>query len=250
MYQPFNRLIHLSLIAILVTIAAGCTKQAKRERYLARAERDFKAEKYDEAEIEYLKVLKIPPSNPTAVSRLGLIYYAEGRLPQAAGYLKRAVDLKPDDVEARLKLGLTWMAFQKLPEARQQALSVLETQPGNEEALVLLAISAANTNEVDQVWQQLEALPPDLKGGAYHLARGTLFIRQRDLDRAEVELKQAVALQPRSSNAQATLGDLYLMRNDLKQAEPALKAAAELAPLRSNARLGYAEFKKRTGAAA
>ncbi len=245
----FGRYLQAFLIFILVAGGAGCTKGIKAARHLAQGNKDFLAERYDRAEIEYLNVLKVAPMTPAAISRLGLIYHAEGKLPQALVCLREAVKLEPENTEARLKLGLTCMSLRQLKEARQAAMEVLQKQPTNEEALILLAESAATTNEVRETWQRVEALPSPAKDkAAYHLARGTLYGRQQDLNKAEAEFKQALAKNPKSSVAYMALSTLYLMRNDLKQAEPALKAAAELAPLRSTRRLRYAEFKLQHGA--
>ena len=80
-------------LALVGIISAGCTKHARRNRYLARADRDFQAERYDRAEIEYLAVFKVAPMDPAAVSKLGLLYSIEGKMPQAHQFLKKAVEL-------------------------------------------------------------------------------------------------------------------------------------------------------------
>ena len=82
----------------------------------------------------------------------------------------------------------------------------------------------------------------------YHLALGSLDLRQNDQARAESEFKAALNLDPKSSEAYAALGTLYWSRNDLKEADQAFKTAADLAPLRSPIRLRYADFLIKTGA--
>lgn len=235
------------LVALLVA-GTGCTKQFKKNRYLALAERDFKAERYDRAEIEYQTVLRISPDNPEAIYKLGLLYSAEGRVPQAMVCLRKAVELQPENQEGHLKLGQAYLGLRMVKEARQEALKVLEKQPANGEAMLVLAESAQGTNEVQETIERLETAPPAARESAvYHVALATLYGNQGRLDQAETELKEGVAKDAKSSLAQMALGNSFLLRNDLKQAETALKTAADLAPMRSLVRLRYADFKLRTG---
>lgn len=235
-------------LALVVTIGGGCGKQAKKERYLSQANRDFAAEQYDRAEVNYVNVLKLVPLEPESITRLGLIYHTEGRLPQAYAFLKKAVELQPENLEARVKLGLTCLSFRNLKEAREQALTVLEKQPGNEEAFLLLANSVSNSAEIPQVVSLLESFGKKKDTAGYHVALATLYTREQETEKAEAEIKQALALDPKSSAAYQGLAAVYLMRKDLKQGEAAFKAAADLSPLRSPRRLFYAGFRVDAGA--
>ena len=237
-------------LTLITIINAGCTKQAKRNRFLARADRDFQAERYDRAEIEYLAVFKVAALDHAAVAKLGLLYFTEGKLPQAHQFLKKAVEFQPDDVDLRAKLALTAFSLQDVKGARQEALQVLSRQPGNPDALMVLADTTFTTNQLKESLQKLNTLPPVAKAqAAYHIARGTLWLRQQNLTNVETEFKQAIAQDPKSSIAHLALGNFYTLRNDRQQAETYLKTAAELAPLRSNARIRYADFRYKTGAA-
>jgi tetratricopeptide (TPR) repeat protein len=235
-------------LALVVAGGVGCTKQAKANRTLGRADKDFQAEHYDKAEIEYLTVLRAVPLHPAAIRQLGLLYYTEGRLPRAFGFLQKAVELDPSNLDARLKLGLINLSLHRSKEAREAAEQVLQKQPLNEEALLLLA-RTSTTNQVAAVMQRIEKLPASAQGTANcHLALGTLAVIQQDFARAETEFKAAVAADAKSGEALMALGSLYLARNDQAQAEAILKKGAELAPLRSALRLRYAEFRIRAGA--
>ena len=247
---PLRQVLPMLLaLALVITGGAGCTKAARKDRYFASADRDFKSEQYDKAEIEYLKVLQIPPVNPVAIQQLGFIYYNEGRLPQAFAYLRKAAELAPEKVEVRLKLGLIYMADRQLKEARQEALWVLDQQPGNEEALLLLADTAATPKEIPELQQRIGKLrEKDKDRSGYHLALGWLFLRQQDVSQAENEFQKAVALDPKSSAVNLALGNLRWMQKDLKQAGQAFQTAAEMAPIRSMTRLKHADFKLKTGA--
>src|SRR5215472_12117247 len=103
------------LLAFSVLLA-GCSKQSRLKRLLARADADFQAQRYDQAEIEYLNAVRVAPQNPIAVGRLGLIFFQQGRMPQAYGELNQAVMLDPENVEYRTKLCMTLFSACKLAE--------------------------------------------------------------------------------------------------------------------------------------
>lgn len=233
---------------LLPLLCSGCTKEAKKIRHLARAKSDFAADQYEKAEIEYLRVLNVAPLNPTAISHLGIIYYEQGRFPQAFSYLKKATQQAPDNPDLRLKLCLTELNVGALKDARQDALLVLTNQPGQVDALLVLAETAFSpTNIQDTIRQVTKMREQDKDRPGYHVALAALYLRQGQVSNAVPELNRALALDPKLPATQMALGSLYWMSNDLERADAAFKAAAELSPLRSPKRVQYAEFKYRTG---
>src|SRR5262249_32191857 len=136
-------------LAVFAAGSGGCTKQARANRYIAQAGRDFAAEQYDRAEIEYLNALKVVPLTPTAVSKLGVIYFIEGKLTRALAYLQKAVELEPENCEVRLKLAQTCRAFHKMKQARDEAVRILEKRPCDSDAWLLLVDSATSPKELE-----------------------------------------------------------------------------------------------------
>ncbi len=244
----WHRWSRVLLVLALILVGAGCTKKLKAQRHLSRGEKAFQAEQYDRAEIEYLNVLKQSPLNPTAVSRLGLIYQAEGRWLPAVSFLRKAAEIGPNNSQVCLKLGLSYMALHRAKEAGQQAAVVLTREPTNDDALILLADAAMTTNDIQAAWRRLHGQAEPLKNrAAWHLACGTLYGRTQDLQHAESEFKRALALDPKCGTAYLALSTVYLLRNDRKQAEAALQTAAGMAPLRSALRIRYASFQVQAG---
>ena len=240
--------------ALLVTIAlAGCSKQAdNKDTPLSRATAFFAADQFDKAEKEYREVLRVTPNDPVALRQLGIIYQEQRQLPQAYLHLKQAADRLPDDANVQLRFGQILLALGQRTEAREAAIRVLDKEQGHLEALQLLADSAAPSAdsfaETRGVIESRRGQDRDRAG--YHLALGTLDLRQREEARAESEFKAALQLDPKLGVAHEALGLLYWSRNDLKNAEQEFKNAAELAPTRSSMRLRYADFLQKTGATA
>jgi tetratricopeptide (TPR) repeat protein len=245
--KPGGLVFALSLIAVA---SAGCSELGPtKEQLLASANEHFAAEQYDKAEKDYREVLRLAPDDPIAVRKLGIIYHGQGQLPQAYPLLKKAAELHPNDLEVQIELGQSSLMMRELQPARDTALAILDKQPGDEQALVLLANTAIAPTDIEETRKLIEDLrQQDRNRPGYHLAIGTLDLRQTDLARAESEFKAALDLDPRSRAALAALGVVYESQNDLKAADKAFKQAADLSPLRSPMRLHYAGFKLRTGA--
>src|ERR1035437_4322729 len=91
----------LSLLALLGT---GCTRQARMQRALTRADAYFAAGAFDQAEVEYLTALKLDPENGRTIAQLGLIYAEQGRIGKAPAFLLKAHRLQPDNLDVRVHL--------------------------------------------------------------------------------------------------------------------------------------------------
>ncbi len=234
--------------ALLTSLTAGCSAKARTARHLQRADNYFAAGQYAKAEIEYLNVLQRDRLNARAFGRLGTIYYEQGRLGHAYAFLTNACALTTNDTELHLKVGTIYLGLGRLKEAREQATLVLAKMPTHAEAPVLLAETATNRMELDELRQRLEKLSAQVGDTApLQLAFGTLSFRGKDFKAAEASFKRALAIDSKSSAAHFALGNLALFQNDLTNADTELKAAAELSPVRSARRLTYADFKIKTG---
>src|SRR5437762_5210448 len=100
MYESRIQIIRLTAILALVLVSCSCTSGVKKSRYLARADRYFKAGEYDQAKIEYLKVLRVDPANAVAYARSGAMWADEGVPLRAGAYLLKARELASKDLRS------------------------------------------------------------------------------------------------------------------------------------------------------
>jgi tetratricopeptide (TPR) repeat protein len=235
-------------LVVLGVACSGCTKEIRKARHLSRGNSDFQAQKFDQAEIEYLKVLQLSPLQPDAVRNLAIIYQDQGKFVHAHYFLSKAIQSQPDDPKIRLKLAMNELALGDSRKAVEDARLVLAKQPGQPEALELVASSAVSSNGLQGVRQQIANLrQTDQDRASYHVAFGDVELRLQNVTNAETEFKKALELDPKSSSAFIGLSSIYMARKDFPAAEQALKSAVDLSPLRSGARLRYAQFKYATG---
>jgi tetratricopeptide (TPR) repeat protein len=234
--------------AALLTLTSGCSAKAKVARHVARADAYFAKGDFESARIEYLNAFRLNQNDPHVAQRLGESFIEKGDLLPGAQMLARARDLQPTNTAVRLKLGSLLLLGGNPKEARQEAEAVLKQVPADPEGIVLLANSAANTNEVAATRQRLEALlPTHGQLAAIPLGLGILSQKMGDLPAAEQSFEQAVKLDPKSSKNNFALANICFGRGETNKAEIHYKAAVDAAPEKSIERLGYAEFLTRTG---
>src|SRR6266480_2787168 len=207
MYKSPIQIIRFTAILVLVLVSCSCTSEMKKSRYLARAESYFKAGGYDQAKIEYLKVLKVDPNNAVAYARCGAMWADEGAPLRAAAFLLKARELAPKDLDNRYKLALVYLRVGQPNDAFKEATEILKQAPDNGPALALLAETSITPEQNQTAEQELQKFP----------------------------------------QAHIGLAQLSLNKKDNARAGQEIKAAADLSPVRSRERLTYAEFKMQTG---
>jgi tetratricopeptide (TPR) repeat protein len=105
-YTP-NNACRLALIVSLGLCASSCTKHARQERIVKRAENYFAAGKYDQAKVEYSNLLRFDSRGALPYLRLGTIWTDEGAPLRAVPFLLKSRELAPNDLENRLRLALS-----------------------------------------------------------------------------------------------------------------------------------------------
>ena len=129
--------------------SAGCSQSP--EKLLATANKYHQNKKYKEASILYQKVIAKDKTNAEAYYREGLNLLDEHQPGQASGYLRRAVDLKPDNADAATKLAEIYLTVYAsdphkyrnlLDEARDLNTKVLTREPNSYAGLRLAGLVA------------------------------------------------------------------------------------------------------------
>jgi len=237
------KIVTLILAIFLVT---GCSKEARKARLLGEADNYFKAGNYDKAKVAYLNVIRLDPQNALAFERIGEIWQDDWAPLRAAAFLKKASELEPKNVQNRIRLARCYVAMGLFKDAQNEALKVIEQAPDNGDAIIVLAEAARSKEDMQAVEEQLKKFPKK-NDVSFCLASANLLFSTGDPAGTDSALRQALAVDPKSSRAHMALGDLYLSYKDKKQAGQEFKKAAELAPIRSIERLKYAAFTSDAG---
>ena len=242
MYKSSIQILRLIALLVLVLVTCSCTSEMKKSRYLARAERYFKAGEYDQAKIEYLKVLRVDSGNAVAYARCGAMWADEGVPLRAVAFLLKARELASEDLDNRYKLALIYLRVGQANEAFKEATEILKKAPDNGPALAVLAETSVSPEQNQTAEQELLKFP-QRHNPYFEVANAALAIRKGDLAKAETALNHALFLDPTCAQAHIGLAQAALTKKDNARAGQELKAAADLSPVRSRERLTYAEFK-------
>jgi tetratricopeptide (TPR) repeat protein len=227
--------------ACLALGASGCSPKAKIDQILEGAKTAYEAGDYDKAKAQYVNVFRVDAKNSVAMRQLGLIWFEEGAPLKALPFLRRAIELEPNDRVARSKIAVIYLGLGDRAQAKEQAFKILDQSPHDDEALIMMADAAATKEEMAEAEKELaKQAQPDR--AAIHLAMASLTSRRGDDATAETEIGKALGLEPKSVTALLAKATYRIAKKDAAGAEEALRRAAELSPMRSGARVKLAEF--------
>jgi tetratricopeptide (TPR) repeat protein len=223
---------------------------------------------YDEAIAAYRKFLQGNPDAAPVRSNLGACLAQEARYAEAVTEYSQALKDDPDNIGIRLNLGLAMYKSGDVAKAIQEFEVVYaalpESDPDHHRVLLLLAECHLRQGEFDRVvalLQPIEDAGADDGNVDYMLGtallrqgdtdRGALLIdkllkkgdsagahmlmaytqwKARDMQKALVEVNQAIALDPKLPEAHSLRGRLAFLESDLKGAEESFQTALKLDP--------------------
>ena len=226
----------VAIAALFAVRAAG----SNPERILARAEKFFQEQSFDEARLEYFKVLRVDPKNPRAIRQLGFTWVEMGVPVQAGVYLTNANTTDPADIEVKRALAQALFATNQFANARTQAEELLEKNPTDGEALTLLANTSVTEEQLTDLSTRLSAFNSETSA-PFHLASAVLASREGDLPATKNSLDLALAISPDSEMIHLALAAYHEIVKGPTDELAALKRASEVAPPRSLTRLRYAK---------
>ena len=157
-----RRAIFLLLLCGFVVLT-GCkssTARASRDSELARKQNDqafdlIRREKYDQAEKVLKKAVAADVMFGPARNNLGLVYYHQGKLYQAAWEFQNAIRLMPYQPEPRNNLGLVLERAGKLTDAADAYDRARQMEPDNPEFIGNLARAKIRRGDNDVETKEL-----------------------------------------------------------------------------------------------
>ena len=244
---------------------------------------EYEQRNYDEAVLHFNTALEYAaghPSHADVLNDLGAVYYAQGRIEDAAGQYRKAVQLKPAYADGHFNLG---HALERLGQhagamdayketlrldpkhARARgALAELEAQappkpvlpaPGAPVTLepqtavehyVLGNSLASEGKYADAAIQYGHALRLNPSGVDARINLGNALAAQGKLREAAAQFGKVIEVQPSNVDAHLNLGNVFGELGDLRKAEAAYRNALRFGPLNVDAcfSLGYTIVKQ------
>ena len=194
------------------------------------------------ASLIYLRLaLELDPQNALAIVAMADVFERMKQTEQAITALKLVPAASPLKSSADIQIGLSLEQLGRGDEAVAQLDRVKAERPGETEALVALANvlrSRKRYTEAAEIYGQVLATMPEATRARWPILyyRGTAYERAKDWDKAEADLKAALALVPDSepigkSQVLNYLGYSWVDNGrNIDEAFKLLKRAVELNP--------------------
>ncbi len=173
----------------------------------------------------------VEPTSPIAQANLGTSYDEAGRLVDAVGRYRAALELRPGDLKTRHSLALAHAKRGEFEEAIGEWKRLLELQPRHAEALYSLGLASFRLGRSEDAvgfYRRATEVDP-----AYSTARCALaeaYSRQSRTAEAIAEWEKVLATDPGHAGARNGLGLAHLAAGRLPQAEEQFRAALRAKP--------------------
>ncbi len=182
------------------------------------------------------------PAKARPYNNLGSALSERGRLPEAAGYFQKAVDLRPDYADARYNLGYAWVRLGRWEDGVKQLLEAVRLEPENYMAHNNLGVAYLLQNDYPEAIGHLQkavVLAPDFEPARNNL--GAALRGKGDLDGAIHQFEKAVRINPNYAEAYSNLGLTLKELGMLESAAQHLRRALALSPGQPAARRNLEE---------
>jgi tetratricopeptide (TPR) repeat protein len=210
----------------------AATRAAPSDVAIETAFGDLFLEKYNSAEAlkSYQRVLEIDPRWAPALFGAARALENEDP-PQAAGLIKRLLEINPTSVDAQVFLAGQAADVDHRGDAREHLQKALAVNPSSLEAhaaLAALAFVEDKAQEFDSEVAKVLAIAP--KYGDVFRTTGEALAHNYRFDEAVAMTRRALALAPRDPQSLADLGAQLLRTGDEPAARTALETSFEIDP--------------------
>lgn len=231
---------HLLLVVPLCTLLLLTSCSQSPQKLIATANKYHDNKKYKEASILYRKAISKDKTNAEAYYREGLNLLDQKNPVEARSFLRRAVDLNPNNVDAASKLAEIDLAVYSrnpeklksfLSEAKDLTAKILQVQPNAFDGIRLQGLLDLANRDVNKALTEFEKAnkinpySPELVGW-YAQA----LISAKRTDEAESLLRGMIAHDKTWAPAYDTLFVLYRNQNHPEKAEAVLRERVQNDP--------------------
>lgn len=146
--------------------------------------------KFDEAEVEFKQVLAIDPLNAAAANYLGYMLADRGvRLEESVGYIKKALQLEPNNGAYLDSLGWAYLKMDRPDLAEtplERAGRLITNDPTVEEHLGHLYLKLGKDNQAQQEWERALKEWPNAVDSDFDASQAAKL--QKELDQLKIRI--------------------------------------------------------------
>ena len=186
-------------------------------------------------------LVKVNPTNATALTIAAQTYQATGDMARAEDLLRQAIASAPNSLSAYAMLGRLYMAEGKLEPARTEYQQIIARQPKSTAAHTMLGMLYEMENKpADAEKAYVEALAIDEHAAVAANNLAWIYAESnRNLDQALQLAQTAMAALPDEPNVNDTLGWIYFKKDMYPEALAALRHSVEKDPTNASAQYHF-----------
>jgi tetratricopeptide (TPR) repeat protein len=185
---------------------------------------------YEQAAVEFRRILSIDPHHVHAMVGLAKVYGETNQLDKAIELWEKAVSLEPDRMELHFHLGFCYNAKGRLDDAIAQWKEAVRLQPEMVQPYLQLGNAYEDKGQYQEAisaFKEAIHLNPRYVLALYNL--GHLYKKLGRTDEAMEHFKQAIEINPNFADAYNSLGWLYSQEDiNLDEGIQLVKKALEL----------------------
>ena len=232
-----------------VATASEPTNQQAAKMEVQRGVQALRAGRPLEAIPVLRQAIQFDARNYEAQHALGAALMQMGRFTDASQVLLRALALRPDSAAAWRDVGMSYDRQNLHAPAIEAYQRALELAPQSDDVLLRLAqlyTAYSWTDEASACYERAAELKPDTTQA--RLYRSDARLLRRDFPGAEQWAREAVAKDPGSGAAQATLAGLLYAQGRFDEAAMSFEVALRLDPKEGRCWIGLADCRKYSAA--
>ena len=184
-----------------------------------------------QAEGHYRQALEIDPAMPSAHHRLGLLARRAGRHELARSFIVRAIELEPAKAEYHVDLGTVLSALKRFDDAERCYREALRFDPEDAQAHNGLGNALGHRGRFEEAAEHYRAtlrLKPDSPEPCFNLAQ--VLYRSGRFEEAEAACRDALRLKPNYPEAYNHRGNIRSALGQFTAAEQCYREALRLNP--------------------
>ncbi len=189
---------------------------------------------YTKAEKIYQDLLQKKPDDFVSYTELAAFYNITGNKEKAEATLRAAIENKPDDVDRQLTLVKYIQSIKSNKAAETELTALIKKSPAMGKLRLILGNLYVLDRKIDQAKQVFQAavkdFSEDVTGINSRIALATLYMQEKQKQKALKELHDAIAISPNNPKVNFLLARIDIVDKDYQNAVIALRIVVKEAP--------------------
>ncbi len=237
----------LIVVVAALLLLSGCSKEAKKAKFLSSAKQYKQQGKLSEAAIQYRNAIKIDPDLAEARAGLGEVLLTQGQFVAAEAELRKSLERAPKNVHVLNLLAGIYLLAGRPNWASEKVQAALVVDPANVDARILSGQIQLATKHPQEAEKKFRDIVSKENNSRAWVGVAAARLAQNDVAGAEQGLRESLAA---SQRAPAMLMGLaaFLERHDrVPEAQQLMEEAQKKDPTNVSVLIPLAAFYARHG---